>query len=154
MFRIARHEDIEEISKLRVMQQKEDWKELYPNKDEEFYIITKSYLTEHLNKDIFFFIEIIQNKIVATCGLQVIKYMPQCVESGIEGYICNVFTLKEYRRKGIQTNLIKECIKFAKEKHIIKLKLSSDNPEAIRIYQKQGFEHDKLTMKRKFKEDE
>lgn len=28
MFRIAKYEDIEEISKLRVMQQKEDWKEL------------------------------------------------------------------------------------------------------------------------------
>lgn len=39
MFRIAKYEDIEEISKLRVMQQKDDWKELYPNKDEEFYII-------------------------------------------------------------------------------------------------------------------
>ena len=46
---------------------------------------TKKYLEEHLNKDIFFFIEIIDNKIIATCGLQVIKYMPQCVESGVEG---------------------------------------------------------------------
>ncbi len=154
MFRIAKYEDIEEISKLRVMQQKDDWKGLYPNKDEEFYIITKNYLEEHLNKDIFFFIEIIENKIVATCGLQVIKYMPQCVESGIEGYICDVFTLKEYRRKGIQTNLIKECIKFSKKNNIIELKLSSNNPEAIRIYQGQGFVHDELIMKREIKEDE
>ena len=149
MFRMAKYEDIEEISKLRIMQQKDDWEELYPNKDEEFYIVTKNYLEEHLNKDIFFFVEIIENKIVATCGLQIIKYMPQCVESGIEGYVCDVFTVKEYRKRGIQTNLIKECIKFAKEKHIIELKLSSDNPEAIRIYQKHGFEHDKLIMKMK-----
>ena len=85
MFRIAEYEDIEEISKLRIMQQKDDWKELYPNKDEEFYRITKKYLEEHLNKDIFFFIEVLDNKIIATCGLQIIKYMPQCVESGIEG---------------------------------------------------------------------
>ena len=154
MFRIAKYEDIEKISKLRVMQPKDDWKELYPNKDEEFYIITKDYLEEHLNRDIFFFIEIIAYKIVATCGLQVIHSMPQCVESGIEGYICDVFTLKEYRRKGIQTNLIKECIKFAKEKHIIELKLSSDNPEAIKIYKDLGFEYDNLIMKRKIKENE
>ncbi|MCI9016112.1 MAG: GNAT family N-acetyltransferase [Clostridia bacterium] len=154
MFRIAKYEDIEEISKLRVMQQKDDWKELYPNKDEEFYMTTKNYLEEHLNKDIIFFIEIIENKIVATCGLQVIKYMPQCVESGIEGYICDVFTLNEYRRKGIQTNLIKECIKFSKKNNIIELKLSSNNPEAIRIYQGQGFVHDELIMKREIKEDE
>lgn len=151
MNRIAKNEDIEEISRLRIMQQKDDWKELYPNKDEEFYEVTKKYLEEHLNKDIFFFIEIIDNKIIATCGLQVIKYMPQCVESSVEGYICDVFTLKEYRRKGIQTNLIKECIKFAKKNNIIELKLSSDNPEAIRIYQEQGFEHDKLIMKKEIK---
>lgn len=151
MNRIAKNEDIEEISRLRIMQQKDDWKELYPNKDEEFYEVTKKYLEEHLNKDIFFFIEIIDNKIIATCGLQVIKYMPQCVKSGVEGYICDVFTLKEYRRKGIQTNLIKECIKFAKKNNIIELKLSSDNPEAIRIYQEQGFEHDKLIMKKEIK---
>ena len=85
MNRIAKNEDIEEISRLRIMQQKDDWKELYPNKDEEFYEVTKKYLEEHLNKDIFFFIEIMDNKIIATCGLQVIKYMPQCVESGDEG---------------------------------------------------------------------
>ena len=72
MNRIAKNEDIEEISRLRIMQQKDDWKELYPNKDEEFYAVTKKYLEEHLNKDIFFFIEIIDYMIFATCGLQVI----------------------------------------------------------------------------------
>lgn len=148
MFKVAKYEDIEEISRLRIMQQKDDWQELYPNKDEDFYKITKKYLEEHLNHDIFFFIETIDDKIIATCGLQIIKYMPQCVESGIEGYICDVFTLKEYRRKGIQTNLIRECIKFAKENNIVKLKLLSDNPEAISIYRKQGFEAENLMMKK------
>lgn len=148
MFRIANNEDIEEITKLRVLQQKDAWDGLYPNKDEEFYMITKNYLEEHLNKDIFLFVEVLDDKIVATCGLQIIKYMPQCVKSGIEGYICDVFTLRKYRRKGIQTNLIKECIKFAKEKNISEIKLSSGNPEAIRIYQGHGFEHDKFNMKR------
>lgn len=151
MFRIAEYEDIEEISKLRILQQKDDWKELYPNKDEDFYSTTKKYLEKHLNNDIIFFIEIIDNKIVATCGLQIIKYMPQCIESGIEGYICDVFTLKEYRKKGIQTSLIKECIKYAKKNNIIELKLSSNNPDAIRIYKKQGFEHDELIMKKELK---
>ena len=58
MNRIAKNEDIEEISRLRIMQQKDDWKELYPNKDEDFYAVTKRYLAEDLYKDIFFFIEI------------------------------------------------------------------------------------------------
>lgn len=66
--------------------------------------------------------------------------------AGKEGYICNVFTLREYRKKGIQTKLIGECIKFAKEQNLEILKLSSDNTEAIYIYKKYGFENDKLTM--------
>lgn len=148
MIKIAKYEDIEEISRLRILQQKDDWGKLYPNKDEELYIVTKRYLEKHLNNDVFFFLEVLEGKIVATCGLQIIEYMPQCIENGIEGYICDVFTLKEYRKKGIQTKLLKECIKFAKEKNICELKLSSDNPYAIKIYENQGFEFDKLTMKK------
>ena len=154
MIRMASYKDIEEISRLRVMQQKEDWKELYPNKDEEFYIVTKNYLEEHLNNDVIFFVETIDNRIIATCGLQTIKYMPQCVESGLEGYLCNVFTLKEYRRKGIQTNLIRQCIKYANENNLIKVKLSSDNPEARRLYKSQGFENSKLIMEKDIEEDD
>ena len=41
--------------------------------------------------------------------------MPQCIENGINGYICDVFTLNEYRKKGIQANLIKNVLEYAKE---------------------------------------
>ena len=58
MKKIAEYKDIEELSRLRIMQQKDDWKELYPGKDKEFFNITKGYLEEHLNKDVFFFIKI------------------------------------------------------------------------------------------------
>lgn len=146
--RIAEKKDIEELSKLRVIQQKEDWKEEYPEgEDKRLYEVTKKYLIEHLNEDMIFFIEEQENHIIATCGLQIINYMPQCVNSGKEGYICDVFTLNEYRRKGIQTKLICECIKFAKEQNLEILKLSSDNQEAISIYKKYGFENDTLIMK-------
>ena len=53
--RIARKEDIEELSKLRVIQQKEDWKEEYPEgEDKRLYEVTKKYLIEHLNEDMIF----------------------------------------------------------------------------------------------------
>lgn len=66
--------------------------------------------------------------------------------AGKEGYICDVFTLREYRRKGILTKLIGECIKFVKEQNLEILKLSSDNPETISIYKKYGFEKEQLIM--------
>lgn len=56
--RIAEKKDIEELSKLRVIQQKEDWKEEYPEgEDKKFYEVTQKYLIKHLNEDIIFFIE-------------------------------------------------------------------------------------------------
>lgn len=151
MIKIASHEDIDEISTLRLMQQKDDWGDLYPNKDEELYEVTKKYLEKHLNNDIYLFVEVINNKIVATCGLQVIEYMPQCIGNGIKGYICDVFTLNEYRKKGIQTNLIKNVLEYAKENYITDLSLSSDNSDAIRIYQKFGFKQNELIMKLEIK---
>ena len=79
--------------------------------------------------------------------------MPQCVKCGKEGYICDVFTQCEYRRKGIQTKLIGECIKFVKEQNLEILKLSSDNPEAISIYKSYGFERDPLIMEYYLKQE-
>jgi len=151
MFRLAKIDDIKELSKLRVIQQKDSWKEYYRNNDEELYLITKKYLEEHLNNDIFMFLEIEDNIIIATCGLQIVRYLPQCAENGVEGYICNVFTLENYRRKGIQINLINECIKFAKSKDISILRLTSDVLEAIELYKKLGFEHDKYMMQKEIK---
>ena len=55
--RIAEKRDIEELSKLRVLQQKEDWKEDYPEgEDKRLYEVTKKFLIRHLNEDIIFFV--------------------------------------------------------------------------------------------------
>lgn len=148
MIKIAVKKDIDEISKLRVLQQKDDWNELYYGDDNKLYNLTFKYLEEHLNNDLIIFTEQLDNKIVATCGLQIIKYLPQCNDNGIEGYICNVFTLKEHRKKGIQTNLLKECIEYAKSNNIFELQLSTDNLEAIKIYKNLGFKFDNMIMKK------
>ena len=71
MITIAKNENISELSKLRVLQQQEDYGEKYPDNDDEVYNTTKKYLEEHLNKDIYFLLEIIDGKIVGTLGLQI-----------------------------------------------------------------------------------
>ena len=142
---MANNEDIEELINLRILQQKDDWQEEYENKMD-LKETTKKYLNTHLNKDIYFFIIRKNNKTIATCGLQIIEQLPQCNNNGLMGYICNVFTRKEYRKRGIQTNLLNKCIDFANKKDVKMIQLSTDNPEAISIYKKIGFEQDKLMM--------
>lgn len=143
---LATIEEIDELSILRVSQQKDDWKDEF---EDNFNLLnqTKKYLNEHLNKDIYIFIEKENEQIISTCGIQIIDYLPQCNDNGKMGYICNVYTKSEYRNKGIQSKLLKECINFAIEKHVFELQLSTDSEEAIKLYQKIGFVYDNLIMK-------
>lgn len=87
---------IEELSHLRVLQQKDDWQEDYQGSDDELFAQTKQFLEEHLNKDLFIFAEFQDDAIIATCGLSLLKTLPQCCDNGVYGYVCNVFTLEKY----------------------------------------------------------
>lgn len=144
--RLANENDINELCKLRILEQKEDWKNEYED-NFNLYNVTMTYLKKHLNKDFYMFIEEKNNKIIATCGLQIIEYLPQCNDNGKQGYICNVFTINEFRKQGIQTNLIKAALTFAKKQDLCELDLSTDSDVAISIYKKLGFKHDSWAMK-------
>lgn len=144
--RLANNNDVLSLCSLRIEQQKDDWKDEYEDKYD-LYNRTKDYLEKHLNNELFIFLEECENKIIATCGLQIIEYLPQCNDNGKQGYLCNVYTDKDYRNKGIQTSLLKEVIEFAKEKNICELNLSADDMIAIKLYKKFGFELDNLMMK-------
>ena len=148
--RLANKKDIKELSVLRINQQMDDWKEEYENKFDLFNR-TKIYLKKHLNKDLYIFVEEENGDIIATCGIQIIDYLPQCNDNGKQGYVCNVYTKERYRNQGIQTLLIKQIISFAKENRLCELSLSTDSAEAISIYKKSGFEFDDLIMKLEIK---
>lgn len=144
--RLANVKDINDLCELRVLEQMDDWGKEFEDKFDLFNS-TKKFLKNHLNKDFYMFVEEVDNKIISTCGLQIIDYMPQCNDNGRQGFICNVFTRKEFRNKGIQTNLMKKVLDFAKTQNLCELDLSTDNNVAISIYKKLGFEHDDWAMK-------
>ena len=144
--RIANKKDIDKISMIRVQQQKDDWKEEYEDKYD-LIKTTKLYLEKHLNDDFFAFIEEINDNIISICCLQIIEYLPQCNDNGKKGYICNVYTDKNYRNKGIQTKLLKKVINYSIEHDLCELNLSTESDIAISIYKKCGFEFDNWAMK-------
>lgn len=148
--RLSNKNDIEQLTKLRIKQQKDDWDDEYEDKYD-LQNTTLEYLNNHLNKDLFIFVEEYDSDIIATCGIQVIEYLPQCNDNGLQGFICNVYTEKDYRCKGVQTKLLKQVISFAKEKNICELSLSTDNDKAISIYKKLDFKFDNLIMSLKIK---
>lgn len=140
MYRLAEIEDIDQIAELRILQQKELFKENYKIDDEKFYNNTKIFLLENLNKNIYFFVKELDNKLVSMCGIQLVKYMPLHNEELVErGYVCSVYTREEYRKMGIQTHLLREVIKFSKDKNIGILELKTSNPDAVKVYHKVGF---------------
>lgn len=144
MYRLAEIEDIDQIAELRILQQKELFKENYKIDDEKFYNNTKIFLQENLNKNIYFFVKELDNKLVSMCGIQLVKYMPLHNEELVErGYVCSVYTREEYRKKGIQTHLLREVIKFSNDKNIGILELKTSNPEAVKVYHKVGFKDNK-----------
>ena len=143
--RKANKMDIDKIVQIRIEQQKAIWKDEY---DDKYNLVntTKKYLEKHLNNDFYAFIEEKGNDIIAICCLQIVEYIPQCNDNGKHGYICNVYTSDDFRNKGIQTNLLKKVINFAKENNLCELNLATDSEKAISIYKKLGFEFDNLTM--------
>lgn len=148
MYRLAETKDIDEITELRILQQKENFKDEYKTEDEIFSQNTKNFLNDNLNKNIYFFINEMDNKIVAMCGIQLISYLPMYNETiGLRGYICSVYTREEYRKKGIQTHLLRDAIQFSKDKNIGILELKTTNLDAVSVYEKVGFREVKKRMR-------
>ncbi len=104
-----------------------------------------------MNNDFLAFIEEIEDNIIAICCLQIIEYLPQCNDNGKQGYICNVYTDKQYRNQGIQTKLLEEVIRYSINNNLCELDLSTDNDVAISLYKKFGFEFDNWAMKKEIK---
>lgn len=144
--RKANKNDIDKIVQIRIKQQKDIWKDEYVDMYN-LLSTTKTYLENHLNNDFYAFIEEKDSNIIAICCLHIIESIPQYNYNGKHGYICNVYTSDEFRNKGIQTNLLRKVINFAKENNLCELSLSTDSEKAISIYKKLGFEFDTLTMK-------
>lgn len=152
MIRQANLEDIDKLSILRVKHQKAEGKEEYNCNDIILQKNAKLFLNRHLNNDYFCFVKEINNEIIATCAIQIIEYLPLYTNlSGKIGYISNVYTKEEFRNKGIQKELMKECIDFLKSRNISIAELGTSNPIAIHLYKKFGFYHNKNAMKSNLK---
>jgi GNAT superfamily N-acetyltransferase len=91
-------------------------------------------------------IAIQENEIIATSGL-VFYEVPPLFEniSGREAYLMNMYTLPNYRRKGIGTELLKRVIEEARKREIRKVRLVTSE-DGKYLYKKNGFKFNKNEM--------
>ncbi len=150
MIRIADKCDIDIIAELRTEQQIEDWNFTSSDKDysayaDEFFILTKDYLSENLNSNIYFAIMLIGEIPVAMCAIQTLILLPQITACEVlnakAGEVVSVYTRKEYRGKGYQQKLLRVLLEFAKKQCFNELVLTTNTLDAQHIYRKLGFNY-------------
>ena len=140
-FKMATNEDIDEMVKLRMHEQyncHHDWNLVTP----ELITETKKRLEEWLNKILFAFLIKKDGKIVATSCLMIQTYLPEIGNiPGIRGYLCNVYTIDEERRKGHQKYLANKIYEFARENHIVRIDLHANREEQVyEMYRNMGYD--------------
>ncbi|WP_308576418.1 GNAT family N-acetyltransferase [uncultured Fusobacterium sp.] len=136
---LGSEKNVEEFIKLRM----ELFKELGEIKEkdniEELIWETKQYYLQHIKKDLYcWFIEI-EEKVVAVASMCTFCRIPYYENPvGVEGYILNVYTSLNSRKKGLATKLVKEIIEFSKNNSIKRLWLNSSEA-GKNIYKTLGF---------------
>jgi len=144
VFRKANLHDAEELAKIRCQLLKEiadtsktklSQKELNDLKE-----ANKSYFNSALKDDSFAaWLALHGDKIIATSGLSfsVVPPYPKCLD-GKAAYIMNMYTLKDYQKQGIGTELLKRIVEEAKIRGYKKITLNATET-GRKLYEKFGF---------------
>lgn len=134
--------DIKQILKLRIdliKHTSSTFKDTAVDEDSLFKS-TNKYLKNNLNKRLFMYGVFINNQLVCIGGYELFQCFPSEDNLiGLEAHLCSIFTIPEFRKRGYGSQIIDLCINDAKSKGVVKLKLGTLNPEAIKIYEKFGF---------------
>lgn len=145
-------EDIEKIIPLRLALQKYDGIHHgnFKVDEEKLGEATRKYLNENINQGIFMFGGFVDDELVAICGFNLLKEMPNMKNlTGEVAFVCSVFTKEEYRENGYQKETFKMCMNYAKSLGIVRFELGTVNPKAIEMYKQFGFVFNQNAMKLK-----
>ncbi|UCG92877.1 MAG: GNAT family N-acetyltransferase [candidate division WOR-3 bacterium] len=149
-YRRATVDDIEVLVDFRVR----FLNELYKHPDDDETAIIRKSLREYFSKaipsgDFIAWFAEYDGKVIATSGMVIWRVPARYhgVESGRLGYILNMYTIPEDRRKGICTQLLKELMREAKSLGLKYLHLHASE-DGVNIYRKAGFvEPDQIELR-------
>ncbi len=140
VFEKADLNDLSSLISLRIAYLLEDYGELPENKIKEIINNLNSYFQKHLNNDLLVFVCRDVDKIVGCCFLCITeKPSNPSFINGRTGTILNVYTLPEYRRKGIAGKLIKMLLDEAETSKLDFVELKATD-SGYSLYKSLGFE--------------
>jgi ribosomal protein S18 acetylase RimI-like enzyme len=138
--RKATAQDIDEIVRLRL----ELFKELgeVQSGHEEALVITatRKYLEEALlNNEFISYLALSNHHVVSISGMVLFKRPPYLDNlEGLEAYILNMYTIPQYRGKGLARKLLENCIEECKQIGVKRIWLHASD-DGIPLYKNMGF---------------
>lgn len=140
-YRFANISDIEQLIELRVLMQLEVNGFSNDQVNSEYLENVKKYFLESLKDQKYSSaIAIDKDIIIGTAGACFYNKPPSIAGgTGLVGYVTNVYTRKEYRGKGIGTNLMRKLNELAIELKADKLHLGATS-DGLQIYKAVGYQ--------------
>lgn len=137
--RRAKKEDVEVFVRLRMELFKELGEIVQDTDTVALEATTKEYYMKNINHNFICWLAEYNGQVVGSSGFNIFQRLPyEGNLSGLQGYIMNIYTLPEYRRKGIATYIVKEIINYSRKSEIKKLWLHASD-EGKYVYNKLGF---------------
>ena len=135
-FRKAGLADIEELCKLRKQQLKDEGEYSKLNIDQGLY---EFFYTKMIDETLIQWVVEANGLIVATGALLIMDFPPNFFNySGKRGYITNMYTLDEYRGRGLAGAILERLLESAKAAKLTKLMLCASKMGKP-VYRKFGF---------------
>ena len=143
IFETAQKSDIPQLTQLRIDFLKVGQPDISEETEKTLKANITAFFEKHLNKDSVVFIardDSADSKIVSTAILNIIeKPANTSYIHGRVGEVNSVYTIPEYRRRGIALQIIKNLVEYSKENQIDRVDLKATKMGAP-VYLKAGFE--------------
>ena len=136
----ATTKDIPVLTDLRIAYLQEDFGVITEDDLQKLQASLPGYYEKHLNKDLMVYVAREEDTIISCAFLLIVeKPMSPAFITGKTGTVLNVYTKREYRRKGYAKKLMTKMIEDAKAQEVSVIELKATE-EGYPLYKSIGFE--------------
>lgn len=138
--RLAREADKDQLIQFRCQASQEIATYYNEKLSNDFAHNVRDYIYEQLGKNLILWVAEEQSKIISMGGLNIFYTLP-CIDypTGKRGEVCFMYTLPEYRKQGIGTEILTLIIEYINQQNILyPTLLASDDGRGM--YEKAGFQ--------------